>query len=126
MSQHFTIVNRTARILNGTWDGRQYELAPGEHTFPEIQARKFRDQNPIMGSEDPYSLRKKYLIGIKELGDDITPIEQSTSVELLDRSKMEGAPPVVVIKGKGLFNPYTDTANRLPTSSTGFEANRGA
>ena len=119
----FTVVNRTARDLNGTWDGRQYIIPPGRSQFPEIQARKFRDQNPIMGSEDPYTLRKKYLLGIEELNDDTSPIEQSDKIELSDRSKLPDQTPVTVIQGKGLFNPFVDSPNRLPTSTPGFVPN---
>lgn len=89
MAQYLTLFNRTSKNLTGTWDGRSYTLAPGKHSYPEIMANKFREQNPLMGSLDPYSMERQYLIGIEDYGDPITPMEQSTKAEILDRSKMD-------------------------------------
>lgn len=122
MSQHVTLVNRTSKPLKGVWDGRHYTLAPGQHSFPEIQAMKFKEQNPIMGSEDPYTMQKEYLIGIVEQNDDISPIEQTNSVERWNRSKLVGAKPVEIVQGNGLFNVGIDAPNRLPPTSN-FEPN---
>lgn len=80
--EYVTLINRSSKTLNGTWDGRQYALKPGRHEFPRVQAEKFKAQNPVMGSEDRYTLEKQYLIGIVDDNDDITPIEQSNSVSL--------------------------------------------
>jgi hypothetical protein len=80
MAKLFTLVNRTSKTLYGTWDGQHYDLAPGKHAFEEVMCRKFKDQNPIMGTEDPYNLQMQYLIGIEEDGDDCSPIEQSKAV----------------------------------------------
>jgi hypothetical protein len=52
-------------------------------------AVKFKEQNPIMGSLDPYSLDRDYLCGIEEYNDPLEPVEQSQSVELLDRRRMD-------------------------------------
>lgn len=112
---YVTVVNRSSKILKGTWDGRHYDIAPGSHMFPETMAMKFRDQNPIMGSEDPYTLQKQYLIGIIEMKDDCTPIEQSDKVEIWDRSKMSPQKQnVQVVHGEGLYSPQRDGKATLP------------
>lgn len=115
MSRHVTLVNRTKRILQGVWNGRQWEIYPGKNSFPEAQALKFRDQNPIMGTEDPFTLQKQYLIGIEEMMDDCSPVEQSNAVELQDRSKLgKNQQDVVVVEGRGLYAPRVDSSRPLP------------
>jgi hypothetical protein len=116
--KYLTLVNRTERNLNGTWDGRQYVIEPGKHQFPEIQAQAFKRQNPVMGSEDPYSLRMLYLMGIVEEGDDTSPIEQSAAVERFDRSKMGGDRGKATIeRGHGTYGPL-DKAPGLPINGS--------
>lgn len=120
MSEFVTLVNRTSTVLHGVWDGRHYDMNPGQHTFPEIQALKFKEQNPIMGSEDPYTLQKEYLIGIVEHKDDISPVEQTSNIERWNRSRLVGAKPVEVVRGNGLYAPAVDGKSNLPTDGTGF------
>lgn len=88
--RYVTLVNRTSGVLEGTWDGKRHKIHPGKNEFPEIMAHKFKEQHPIMGSEDPYTLDKEYLLGIVEDSDPITPIEQSKAVELVNRKKLGG------------------------------------
>lgn len=115
MARHVTLVNRTSKTLMGVWNGRQHMIEPGSHSFPEAQALKFRDQNPIMGTEDPFTLQKQYLMGIPEMQDDCSPIEQSNSVELQDRSKLGASQQnVQVIQGHGLYAPRADASKPLP------------
>lgn len=108
MSAFVTLVNRSSKILNGTWDGRHYDIAPGNHSFPELQALKFKDQNPLMGSEDPVTLDKTYLIGIVEHGDDTFPLEQASSITLQDLSKKINSGELKVIAGNGLYSQAKD------------------
>lgn len=118
--QYVTIVNRTSKTLIGTWDGKRHHLAPGKHSFPELVAMKFRDQNPIMGSEDPYTLEKQYLLGIEEEGDDCSPIEQSAAIERFDRTKLTGAgaQDVIIVRGNGTYSPSTEGPKPLSADST--------
>ena len=108
MSELVTLVNRTSKMLKGTWDGRHYEIMPGKHEFAELKAMKFRDQNPVMGSENPYDLSKQYLMGIVEHGDDVGPIEQSDSISLQDLSEKIKSGEYKIVKGNGLYRPATD------------------
>lgn len=117
MSRVVTLINRTSKNLKGTWDGRHYVLEPGKHSFPEIQAIKFRDQNPIMGTQDYYSGEMKYLIGIEEHGDPLTPVEQSDSLTLADITEKLATGEYKIVRGNGLYNAN----DRVP----GLPADRG-
>lgn len=105
MSDFYTVVNRTSETRTATWDGRPYELAPhAEQIFPEHIALAFKKQNIQMGSLDPRTGRIAYLVGFKEEGDPITPLEQTDAVEVWDRSKLIGAKPSEVVAGdNGLY-----------------------
>lgn len=121
--QYVTLVNRTTRTLRGTWDGRVYSLLPGQNHFPEAMARKFMEQNPIMGSEDYFSGQKEYLLGIAENNDPIEPVEQAESIELLNRSQMpEASRKAEVVKGAGglySYEKHSPLANpNSPVTST--------
>jgi len=100
-----TLVNRTNDTLEGVWDGVHHRISPGKHSFPEIQARKFKEQNPVMGSEDPRTGDMIYKLGIEEdrdPTDDLGSFEES--VERWDRSKLAGARPTEVVRGdNGLY-----------------------
>lgn len=100
-----TLVNRSSKTVFGTWDGRKYPITPGKHEFPDYKAIKFKDQNPVMGSEDVRTGHVDYLLGIVEEGDPIDPIEQNLdAVEKWDRSKM-GGPKVDIVPGvNGLYS----------------------
>lgn len=115
MAQLVTLINRTSRTLEGTWDGRHYSLAPGKHAFADFMAQKFKEQNPIMGSEDQYSLSTDSLLGIEEQGDDCSPIEQSALIERFDRKRIPGAAErVQVVQGiNGLY--AAERSAPLPT-----------
>lgn len=105
MARFVTVVNRTNQLLQGTWDGMHYDISPGKHSFTELQARKFKQQNPIVGTENPMTGHMLYKIGIEELGDDCSSIDGTDKgVERWDRSKLVGAKPSEVVAGdNGLY-----------------------
>lgn len=112
--QLVTLVNRSSKVLEGTWDGKHYKIAPGKHQFNEVMAQKFKEQNPIMGSEDQYSLSTDSLLGIEEQGDDCSPIEQSNVIERFDRKRLPNMKPVDVVPGiSGLY--AAERSQPLPT-----------
>ena len=119
MAQLVTLVNRTSKPLQGTWDGFHTQIAPGKHSFPVFQAEAYRRQNPIMGSEDPRTGEMQYLVGIEEQGDDCTPIEQSKAIERWDRSLMSQSKPTEVVPGVTGIYSARDVAQTLP-SDTNF------
>lgn len=86
---YVTLINRTSKPLIGTWNGLRHSINPGKNSFPEAIAVKFKEQNPILGTLDPYSMDRDYLLGIVEHSDPIDPVEQSDAIELLDRKKMD-------------------------------------
>jgi hypothetical protein len=118
MSDFVTLVNRSSKTLQGTWDGRHYDITPGKHEFSRIKAEKFMEQNPIMGSEDKYSNQKLYLIGIVENGDDCSPIEQSKAISLEDLSDKIKSGELKVVTGNGLYSPRVDASAPLPGIGT--------
>mgnify|MGYP001615215955 CR=1 FL=1 len=112
-----TVVNRTSKLLHGVYDGKHIDLAPGKHAFPLAAAEKYKNQNPIMGTEDPYSGERQYLIGIEEMGDDCTPVEQSTASMMIDLAKLPQDPRVqyVVVKPvQGMYRPSPVDASPQP------------
>jgi hypothetical protein len=106
MAVMVTLVNRSSKDLTGTWDGKHYVIKPGKHEFPDYKALKFKDQNPVMGSEDVRTGHIDYLIGIVEEGDPIDPIEQNlNAVEKWDRKTLGNARPTEIIPGdNGLYS----------------------
>lgn len=118
--QYVTLVNRTEETLAGTWDGRHYDIGPGKHSFPEITAMKFREQNPVMGTEDPRSGKMVYKLGIVEHNDPIDPLGSiQPAIERWDRSKLVGAQPSEVVPGDNGLYQMGRTAGSAPLSSLG-------
>ncbi len=101
-----TILNRSSKKCNGTWNGRPYELEPGaSYSFPRIQAEAFRSQNLVRGSEDPRTGDTISLLGI--VGEeDTSPVEQTNLIERWDRSKLpKGMSDVEIVPGRnGIFS----------------------
>ena len=116
--EFLTVFNRSSKTLKGVWDGRHYDLAPGPAQYPAIQALKFKEQNPLMGSENPHTLERQYLIAIVEQGDDTSPLEQSTAVEKWDRAAMANAGDIVIIKGNGQYRPTFEAPLPLGNDSS--------
>lgn len=99
-----TVVNRTSKIVKGTWDGRPRDIQPhGRIALPLLAAEAFKRQNVVMGSEDPSDGSMLYLVGIEEHGDDISPIEQTNAITRMNRKALGFDEEVV--KGKtGLYS----------------------
>lgn len=98
-----TVVNRTSKPLKGTFNGRPYDIPLGESRFSCEEAMFFRYQNPVMGRGTPledWSSKSEYLIGIKELHDDCSAIEQTDSPQRWD-SMMVNGPNTEVIRPRG-------------------------
>lgn len=115
-----TLVNRTEGNLIGLWDGRRFTLPPGEiHGFTYAMCLKFRDQHPIMGTENPYTGEKQYLLGVVEEGDPIDPINQTKSPTLvnIDQALKDG--DVKIVKGQGIYSPNRDGASGLSQTDPG-------
>lgn len=103
-----TVVNRTSKQLQGTANGRPYDLPPGESHFMLKDARRFRFQNPVMGRGTPledWGSKGEYLIGIKELGDDCSPIEQSNDPQRWDTNMVNGYGRWDVVRSRAGYQP---------------------
>lgn len=111
--QYVTVVNRTKKPLEGVWDGHRYAIPVGKSSHPAIVAEAAKRQNPVMGSEDPYTMEMDYLVGIEEYGDDCSPIEQSPAIERFSRDKLVGAKETEVVPGKTGIYSVRDVAASL-------------
>lgn len=125
-NEFVTVVNRTSKVLHGTWDGKPYDIAPGENHLPRIVAIAARYQNPIMGKGTPledWSIKSEYLLGIVEDGDPIDPIEQTAAPQRWDSNLVNG-PNVEVVRARASFAP--SAVDRLAATSPGegFIANK--
>ena len=127
METHYvTLINRSSKDLVGLYDGKEHSIKAGSRTsYPRHLAEKFKDQNPVMGSENYYSGDKQYLLGIEEYGDDISPIEQT------DKSTLLNFETIVIPSGVRLEvlpgrpgNPRTDFGSRPNPQVVGFEPNQ--
>jgi hypothetical protein len=92
-----TLVNRTSgTTLVATWDGMHYHFEPGEHpNVPREIAVAAYKQNPIHGTEDPLGdpdvIESLFgIVGARQPFGNVTPIEQSTAGERLNRSMVMG------------------------------------
>ena len=76
------LVNRTGEDLKFVADGHHHVLKPGDnHGYVEPHAYFAMAQNPLMGSEDYYSLQFQSLVGVK--GDPTRPTTPFSTEELL-------------------------------------------
>lgn len=102
-----TVVNRSSKTLHGTYNGRPYDLPPGESRYTYAEALFFREQNPVMGRGTPHedwASREESLIAIKESGDDCSPIEQSNEPQRWNTFAVNG-PRVDVVRSRAGYGP---------------------
>jgi hypothetical protein len=114
-----TVVNRTTKPLEAIWDGKRYALPVGKSAHPAIVAEAAKRQNPVMGSEDPYTLTMQYLVGIEEHGDDCSPIEQSKDIERMNRRLLQNSKETEVVPGISGIYSVRDVAASLPFDKMG-------
>lgn len=108
LNEIVTVVNRTSKPLQGTDNGRPYDIPPGEMHLPKGVALRVRFQNPVMGRGTPledWSTKSEYLIGIRELGDDCSPIEQTTEPQRWDTQMVNGTNIMIVRPRGGTYAP---------------------
>ncbi len=79
------LVNRTLSDLEFVADSRTYILKPGDnYGYVSSQAYFAMAQNPLMGSEDYYTLDFQSLVGVK--GEhDCSPLSDETVLEAMDK-----------------------------------------
>lgn len=120
--EYVTLVNRTSKQLQGTWDGRQFNVPPGETMFPRSVANAIKRQNPIMGSQGYEINETLFLCGIKEDGDDVSPVEQSDIQELINPAILhahtiaQGRKLQVVPGVAGMYRNRSSVAAELPVA----------
>ena len=63
------VFNRAPQILFVMFDGERHPIPPGRHELPEQTVGKGQNQNPVMGTGDPYNpgaAGTKYLIVMED------------------------------------------------------------
>lgn len=98
METHFAdggfvmVKNRTATPLSVTYNGRSVSIPPygkGGRWMAPAAAEKAIEQNRRMGTEDPLNPKDfESLVYVEGSAMPSEPIEQSTSIEALDRSML--------------------------------------
>lgn len=71
------LVNRAPVDLSVVFDGQSKTLKPGSNLVPKIVVSCAKNQNPIMGSGDPYNPHASgcsYLVGVRGSKDPIDPL----------------------------------------------------
>ena len=110
-SEIVTVINRSSKNLEGVWDGKRHPIpAGGKVQVPHVMAMKFKLQHPVMGTENKYTGEMKYLLGIEEDGDELTPIEQSNAISFEDLSARILSGELRVVQGNGLYRPAIDSS----------------
>ena len=74
------LVNRAPVPLSVRFDGQETTILPGENNIPRVCISNAKNQNPIMGSQQPYIPHMsgaKYLVGVKGTKDDCTPLTKA-------------------------------------------------
>ena len=84
------VVNRVKRPLSITYDGKSITVpALGSVMVPPIVADKGLQQNPVMGTEDPYNARSFIsMLGVPDWNTPCEPLDEAkdTKEERIDRS----------------------------------------
>jgi hypothetical protein len=76
-SETVDLVNRAPIELSVVFDGQSKVLKPGSNLVPKIVISCAKNQNPIMGTQDPYNPHAsgaKYLVGVRGTKDPIEPL----------------------------------------------------
>jgi hypothetical protein len=83
-----TLVNRAPIDLSVQFDGQSKTLTPGDNIVPQIVVSFAKNQNPIMGTQDPYNPHIsgcQFLVGVKGTRDPIEPLTPEEWADHLDK-----------------------------------------
>ena len=119
MSEFVTLINRTSKPLEVLWDGRVRPIPVGKSQHDIIVAQKAKEQNVLMGSQDPRTGDIVYLVAIEEWNEDTSPVEKNLHpIERWNRKFLPGGEAAVKeVPGRtGLFSGRDVHAN-LPTEN---------
>lgn len=122
-----TVVNRTKKTLEVMWDGKVRQIPVGKSQHRAVVARKAKEQNILMGSQDPRTGSIVYLVGVEEWKDDCSPIDDTPwGIERFNRKLMPGGEAAVQhVLGRTGYMSMEDnklSAGTGPVAST-FEPN---
>lgn len=120
-----TVVNRSSQVVTATADGQHYSFAPhAQIPMPQWKALICRRQAPLMGSEDYYRPgSKQFLLAIKELGHDCSPLEQSDALEAFDPATMDPSVTKRTLIGRKRGKADAPDLRSAPSPDATFNAN---
>lgn len=137
--EQVTLVNRTPINLTVIFDGQEKTLTPGDNIVPALVVDYAKNQNPIMGSQDPNNPHisgGKYLVGVKGgYGEETEPLTDEEWASHLGRpcrideqeafqEKYGGDPKArLVVHGKGrrtTANSRTEAGSGNGPANVGF------
>lgn len=101
--EEVTLVNRTEETLIGVHNSIEVEIPPGEMKLPLEVAVLYRNQNPVMGTLDPDTMIRTNKLGIKEIGDDVSPLTNVKETDELVNRELVGEEVVVKKLPRGLY-----------------------
>lgn len=121
-----TVVNRTNKPLEVLWDGKVRAIPVGKSLHAVEVAKKAKEQNILMGSQDPRDPRSVvYLVGIEEWKDDCSLLADSRprGIERWDRSLMPGGHAAVqYVPGRTGYMSGADIKANIGENAS-FESN---
>lgn len=83
-----TLINRAPVDLTVQFDGQCKTLTPGPNEVPNAVVAYAKNQNPIMGTQDPYNPHIsgcRYLVGVRGTKDNCKPLTKAEWEEHLNR-----------------------------------------
>lgn len=81
--------------------GAAHDGAPLTYPVEYAAAEAYIRQHPIMGTADPNSIDARdtqYLLGVEAWGHDVSHVEQSDAIELIDRSMLPDDRQVIEVR----------------------------
>lgn len=90
--EQVVLFNRAPVNLTVTFDGQAKTLVPGENMVPGVVVPYAKNQNPIMGTQDPHNPHIsgcRYLVGVVGTKDNCTPLTQEEWEEHTQRPSRE-------------------------------------
>lgn len=116
------LVNRTPDPLKFTADSQHHTLQPGKnYGFFSWQAPFAKAQNPLLGSEDFYSLEYESLVGVDGV-DNCEPIAEDVLLAAMDKVERFDREANGMRPGVKVANRHSITRGRGPSNLAGQNA----
>lgn len=115
-----TVINRTSKPLEVLWDGKVRPIPVGKSSHSAVVAQKAKEQNVLMGSQDPRTGDIVYLVAVEEWNEDDSPVEANPNPkERWNRKLLPGGEAAVreEVGRTGLFSGRDVQSKLSPDTS---------